>query len=52
MIHAAVDTQTPSMYSHELLLLKICLTATTDTTTGSTITAHKPYGHKQPHNKK
>lgn len=52
MIHAAVATQTPSLYSHELLLHKIWLTATTDTTTGSTITAHKPYGHKQTHNKK
>jgi hypothetical protein len=45
IIHAAVATQTPSLYSHELLLHKIWLTATTDTTTGSVITAHKPYGH-------
>ena len=52
MIHAVVATQTPSLYTHELLLLKIWLTATTDTTTGSIITAHKPYGHKQTHNKK
>jgi hypothetical protein len=40
MVHAAVATQTPSLYSHVLL------TATADTTTGSIITAHKPYGHK------
>jgi hypothetical protein len=52
MIHAAVATQTPSLYSHELLLHKIWLTATTDTTTGSTITARKPYSYKQTYNKK
>jgi len=52
MIHVAVATQTSSLYSHELLLLNIWLTATTDTSTGSTITAHKPYGHKQIHNRK
>ena len=51
MIQAAVAIQTPSLYSHELLLLKIWLTATTDTT-GSIITARKPYSHKQMHNKR
>jgi hypothetical protein len=52
MIHATVATQTPSLHSHEILLYKIWLTATTDRTTGPIIIAHKPYSHKQTHNKK